>query len=883
MLRGNCAFLRVRKLLKNVPRSPDFRLRLKALKDPFSLLFKIKLKMTQLDVESLIQELTLNEKVQLLSGSDFWHTTPVRRLGIPKMRLSDGPNGVRGTKFFNGVPTACFPCGTGLGATFDKELLKEAGSLMADEAKAKAASVVLGPTANIARGPNGGRGFESFGEDPVVNGLSSAAMINGLQGKYIAATMKHYVCNDLEMDRNCIDAQVSHRALREVYLLPFQIAVRDANPRAIMTAYNKANGEHVSQSKFLLDEVLRKEWGWDGLLMSDWFGVYDAKSSITNGLDLEMPGPPQCRVHSATDHAINSGEIHINDVDERVRSLLSLINYCHQSGVTEEDPETSDNNTPETIEKLRKISRESIVLLKDDDRNRSILPLKKSDKIAVIGNNAKQAAYCGGGSASVLSYHTTTPFDSIKSRLEDSNTPAYTIGADAYKNLPPLGPQMTDSDGKPGFDAKFFVGSPTSKDRKLIDHFQLTNSQVFLVDYYNEQIPENKEFYVDVEGQFIPEEDGTYNFGLTVFGTGRLFVDDKLVSDSSQNQTPGDSFFGLAAQEVIGSIHLVKGKAYKIKVLYGSSVTRTYEIAASVAFEGGAFTFGAAKQRNEDEEIARAVEIAKANDKVVLCIGLNQDFESEGFDRPDIKIPGATNKMVSAVLKANPNTVIVNQTGTPVEMPWASDAPVILQAWFGGSEAGTAIADVLFGDYNPSGKLTVTFPLRFEDNPAYLNFQSNKQACWYGEDVYVGYRYYETIDRPVLFPFGHGLSFTEFDFTDMFVRLEEENLEVEVVVRNTGKYDGAEVVQLYVAPVSPSLKRPIKELKEYAKIFLASGEAKTVHLSVPIKYATSFFDEYQKKWCSEKGEYTILLGSSSADIKVSQSITLEKTTFWKGL
>ncbi|KAI0461614.1 hypothetical protein LJB42_000913 [Komagataella kurtzmanii] len=582
--------------------------------------------MTQLDVESLIQELTLNEKVQLLSGSDFWHTTPVRRLGIPKMRLSDGPNGVRGTKFFNGVPTACFPCGTGLGATFDKELLKEAGSLMADEAKAKAASVVLGPTANIARGPNGGRGFESFGEDPVVNGLSSAAMINGLQSKYIAATMKHYVCNDLEMDRNCIDAQVSHRALREVYLLPFQIAVRDANPCAIMTAYNKANGEHVSQSKFLLDEVLRKEWGWDGFLMSDWFGVYDAKSFITNVLTWK------CLVHLSAD------------------------------GVTEENPETSDNNTPETIEKLRKISRESIVLLKDEDRNRSILPLKKSDKIAVIGNNAKQAAYCGGGSASVLSYHTTTPFDSIKSRLEDSNTPAYTIGDDAYKNLPPLGPQMTDSDGKPGFDAKFFVGSPTSKDRKLIDHFQLTNSQVFLVDYYNEQIPENKEFYVDVEGQFIPEEDGTYNFGLTVFGTGRLFVDDKLVADSSQNQTPGDSFFGLAAQEVIGSIHLVKGKAYKIKVLYGSSVTRTYEIAASVAFEGGAFTFGAAKQRNEDEEIARAVEIAKANDKVVLCMGLNQDFESEGFNRPDIKIPGATNKMVSAVLKANPNTVIVNQT-----------------------------------------------------------------------------------------------------------------------------------------------------------------------------------------------------------------------------
>lgn len=200
-----------------------------------------------------------------------------------------------------------------------------------------------------------------------------------------------------------------------------------------------------------------------------------------------------------------------------------------------------------------------------------------------------------------------------------------------------------------------------------------------------------------------------------------------------------------------------------------------------------------------------------------------------------------------------------------------------------GSEAGTAIADVLFGNYNPSGKLTVTFPLRFEDNPAYLNFQSNKQACWYGEDVYVGYRYYETIDRPVLFPFGHGLSFSEFEFADMSVQLNEENVEVDVVVRNTGKYDGAEVVQLYVAPVSPSLKRPKKELKEYSKVFLASGEAKTVHLRVPIKYATSFFDEYQKKWCSEKGEYKILLGTSSADIKVSQSFSLDKTTFWKGL
>ena len=317
--------------------------------------------MTAFDIEGILSQLTLEEKVGLLAGIDFWHTYAVDRLDIPSLRFSDGPNGVRGTKFFDAIPSACFPCGTALAATFDKQLLRDTGKLMGVEAKAKGAHVILGPTMNIQRGPLGGRGFESFSEDPHLSGHAAAAIVNGIQEEGIAATVKHFVCNDLEDERNSSNSILSMRALREIYLEPFRIAIKHANPKALMTGYNKVNGEHVSQSESIIKDILREEWKWEGTIMSDWYGTYTSDTAIRAGLDIEMPGPTKFRSLSEILHMVVSKELHIKHINDRVRNVLKLVQFAQGSGVPQNAPEGTSNNSAETSAKLRKIALDSIV------------------------------------------------------------------------------------------------------------------------------------------------------------------------------------------------------------------------------------------------------------------------------------------------------------------------------------------------------------------------------------------------------------------------------------------------------------------------------------------------------------------------------------------
>ncbi|ODQ79882.1 glycoside hydrolase family 3 protein [Babjeviella inositovora NRRL Y-12698] len=833
--------------------------------------------MSTFDIETTISQLTLDEKVKLMAGADFWHTQAIERLSVPLIRVSDGPNGVRGTKFFNGVPAACFPCGTGLASTFDKELMHEAGKLMALEAKHKGAHVILGPTCNMQRSPLGGRGFESFSEDPVLSGLSSASIILGMQSENIGATIKHYVCNDIEVERNSINSVVTQRALREIYLMPFQLAMRDADPKALMTAYNKVNGEHASQSKFLLHDILRDEWKWDGMVMSDWFGCYSLKEAVDAGLDLEMPGKPMIRVPKSMAHAVQTKEIHMNTIDDRVRSVLKLVQWCQKSGIPENAPEDADNNTPKTTAQLRTLAADSIVLLKNEN---SILPLKPSDSIAVIGPNAKVSANSGGGSASLLPYHTITPYEGICKR-HGKDVP-YTIGATANKMLPALGPQLTRDDGSVGFVGNFYLEPRGTEGRTKIDSFNLSSSFIFLVDYMHEKF--ESKLYVDFEGIFTPEVTGEHVFGAAVFGDAQIFVDDKLVVDNKTKHTSGDFFFAQGTIEEKGRISLEKGKPYRVRVELGSPVTSQHYkgIDTSIAGAGG-IQFGAMAVLDARTEITKAVELAKSVDKVVLVTGLTQEWESEGYDRANMKLPGLTDELVAAVVKVNPNVVVVNQSGTPVEFPWLDQVPGLVQAWFGGNELGNGIADVLYGDVNPSGKLSLSWPKRVEDNPAYFNFKSNKGQVLYGEDIYVGYKYYEKLNRPALFPFGFGLSYTKFEFSNLKVGQDEKNFNVSVEVKNTGDKAGSTVAQVYVGAVDSSVERPIKELREFSKVKLQSGETKTVRITLPIKYATAFFDEYEGKWNCEKGEYLISVGDSSDNTTVKQSVTLEKGFLWSGL
>ncbi|KAK9448128.1 glycoside hydrolase superfamily [Limtongia smithiae] len=837
--------------------------------------------MAAIDVEKVLNELTTTEKIDLLSGIDMWHTKAIERVGVPSVRVSDGPNGVRGTRFFNGVPAACFPCGTALGATFDDALLERAGACMGEEAKAKGVAAILGPTVNIQRGPLGGRGFESFSEDPVVSGMCASAIIRGIQSTGVTAVLKHFVANDLEHMRNGSDSLVSQRALREIYLKPFQIAIKNSQPGSIMTSYNKVNGVHASHNPFLLQEILRKEWGWDGLVMSDWFGTYSTRDAIEAGLDLEMPGPTRFR-GQLLQHAMNANLIPNAILDARAKSVLQFIKRAAAAGVEPNAPEEM-RDTSETAALLREIAGEAVVLLKNDD---SVLPFSKTKKTVVIGPNACSATYSGGGSATLMPYYAVTPYDAIAAQVDGAVS--CTEGAVGYRFLPLICFGKTQTpDGDDGLLFETFLEDETVADRECVDQQKLTHAFMFLVDYKHPKIidamMQHKPYYARITALFKCTEAGTYEFGMTVVGTAKLYVNGKLVVDNATKQTLGDSFFGVGTVEERGSTELEEGNTYEIIVEFGSSATSQLR-GAAMAFAGGAIRIGFTKTFDAKAEISRAVDMAKDADQVVLSIGTSGDWESEGYDRESMKFPGYIDELVRAVLEANKNTAVVIQSGMPCEMPWAVKAKAIVQAWFGGNEAGTAIADVVFGDRNPSGKLPVTFPKRLQDNPAYLSFRTEGGRVWYSEDVFAGYRYYDAVERDVEFPFGFGLSYSRFSLKDFAVTVSDDLVTVTGTVVHEEGPSGAEVIQVYISQTRASVRRAPKELKGYQRVAVTAGGCAVVKISIDVRQATSFYDESAKKWVSEKGVYTVHVGTSSRDTTAWQgTFEVAATEYWTGL
>ncbi|KAI0109334.1 glycoside hydrolase family 3 protein [Hypoxylon sp. NC0597] len=834
--------------------------------------------MADINVEQVLKKLSMSEKVDLLAGIDFWHTKGLPEHGIPSLRLSDGPNGVRGTKFFNGIKAACFPCGTALGATFNQELLEEAGKKMGEEAKVKGAHAILGPTINMQRGPLGGRGFESLGEDPFLAGLGAAALIRGIQSTGVQATIKHFVCNDHEHKRNAVQAIITERALREIYALPFQLVVRDSNPASFMTGYNGVNGTYCSENPKLLDKMLRREWGWDGMVMSDWYGTYSTTEAALAGLDLEMPGPPRFRGEPLKFN-VATDKVRMHILDQRVKAMLEFIKKCAASGVKENAPEgTAD--TPETRELLRRIGNEGIVLLKNEN---SILPLKRDKKTVVIGPNAKVATYHGGGSASLAAYYAVTPFDGIRSKL--SSPPDYTIGQYSHKLLPLLGYSTKSTKGEQGMTMKVYTEGPEVLDRQPVDQLEILKTEMLLIDYENPNLT-SPLWYATLEGSLVAEEDATWEFGVVVSGSANLYINGELIVDNTEKQTLGEAFFGSATVEEKGFYKLEKDKTYNFKVTFGSSPTSKLG-GGAVLLNGGALRIGGCKVIDPKAEIARAVELAKSADQVIVCAGLNAEWETEGNDRTDMSLPPGLDDLIAEVARANPNTAVVMQSGTPVEMPWIKDVNALIHAWYGGNETGNTIADILFGDVNPSGKLSLSFPVRVQHNPAYLNYRTEGGRVIYGEDIYIGYRFYEFVDREVLFPFGHGLSYTTFSFSDLSVSDKDGELIVSVTIKNTGSVKGAEVAQVYVAPKQKAkVNRPVKELKGFAKVELAPGEAKIVTVKVASRYAASYWDEERDEWCAEEGEYEIIVSDSSRVEQgkaVKGSFKVAETFWWTGL
>ncbi|KAH9209406.1 beta-glucosidase precursor [Leptodontidium sp. 2 PMI_412] len=829
-----------------------------------------------LDVEVLITQLTLEEKVALTAvGKDFWHTTDIPRLGIPSIRLSDGPNGVRGTRFFDGIPAACLPCGTAIGATFDTELALSIGHLLAAEAKAKGAHVLLGPTINIQRAPLGGRGFESYSEDPFLAGMLAGYYCKGIQERDIIATLKHFVCNDQEDQRMAVNSILTERALREIYLLPFMIAIKLSQPGAIMTAYNQVNGTHAAENEHLLKEILREEWKWDGLVMSDWFGTYSTTGAINAGLDLEMPGPSRWR-GPALVHAVVANKVKAKQLNARVRNVLNLVDRGMKSGVIENATEHKLDRS-EDRQLLRKVAAESIVLLKNEDH---ILPFKKSKKIAVIGPNSKITTYCGGGSASLNPYYTVSPFEGIVAKATSGVD--FAQGCYGHQSLPQLGKALKTIDGRQGFTMKVFNEPPESKERNLIEERLLTDAMIFFIDYSHPRL-ENI-WYADAEGMFTPEESGLYDFGVCVQGTARLYIDGKLIVSNVENQRSGPSFLGSGTLEEVSTVEMVAGKQYHVLLQWGCAKTSKLKAEGVVDFGHGGFRFSGCKKLDPQEAIQKAADLAKTVDQVVLFAGLSGEWETEGQDREHMDLPPHTDELISKVLEANPNTAVVIQSGTPVSMPWIDNAKSVLHAWYGGNETGNGIADILYGDVNPSGKLPLTIPRRLEENPAYLNYRSEGGRTLYGEDVYVGYRYYDKVGMPALFPFGHGLSYTTFNISSPQIKNQtKDTLSVSVAVKNTGSKPGSEVVQVYVAHSAPRINRPKRELKGFQKVFLAPGEERLVEVQLDLKGATSFWDEYNEEWCSQKGKYNVFVGNSSAGKFEETEFELETENFWLGL
>lgn len=587
-----------------------------------------------------------------------------------------------------------------------------------------------------------------------------------------------------------------------------------------------------------------------------------------------MPGPSYMR-GGLVKQALGCGKLLEFELDLRVREVLKLVKRVLPLGIPE-NAEESTVDTEETASLLCSLASSSLVLLKNE---REILPFEKEKKTLVIGPNADFAAYCGGGSASLKPYYAVSPLDGFRAQASDIK---YTLGAPGWKKMPLLSRLTKSSLGLEGFDMKVFLDPPSNPSREVIESLYVNTSDIFLADYENPKIKDNL-FYLTLDGTFTPEETSEYEFSLSVSGTGKLFVNGQCVVDNETTQTPGDSFFGSGTIEEIGCIKLEKGKTYHIHIAFGTLPTRTFNVVGATAFGAGGLRAGGTRKIDPESELEKAVVMASEVDQVILCAGLNGDWESEGYDRSTMGLPPGTDELIDRVVATNPNTVVVIQSGTPVSMPWVDRVPALVHAWYGGNETGNAISDVVFGKVNPSGKLPLTFPLRNEDNPAFLNYRSERGRTVYGEGVYVGYRFYEKCKREVAFPFGHGLSYTSFTLSSFSLQETDDTLTVALNVHNCGNVDGAEVVQVYVAQDLPSIWRPIKELKGFRKAFVPSGKSERVTIHISKKYATSFWDEHRHAWVQEKGQYTVLVGNSSAHTPLSATFHIGETSWWTGL
>ncbi|KAL0571681.1 hypothetical protein V5O48_010282 [Marasmius crinis-equi] len=852
------------------------------------------------DIYQAVKKLSLDEKISLLGAPNWWNTQPVERLSIPSIRMSDGPNGVRGSSHFASVPAQCLPCATSLGSTFDPELIQEAGQFLAEEAKLKSSVILLAPTCNVQRSPLGGRSFESFSEDPHLSGTLAAAYVNGLQSKGVAATIKHFVCNDQEHERTAAESVLSDRALREVYLYPFMIAQRDAQPWAYMTSYGRLRGIHCAESRELLQGVLRDEWKFDGIVMSDWYGTYGVDQPVNAGMELEMPGPPRWRQPLLVKHCLTAQKLSVSTIDERVRNLLKFVQ--HQAKLNPEvvygDGKERTRVSEEAKKFSRKLAADGIVLLKNDG---DVLPIKadKYKKVAIIGPNAKDRVISGGGSAFLKPSYVVTPYAGIVDALGKDFEVGYEVGCYAHKYLPTLEHVLTTHDGESGWLCTFYNHLLDGSLSEPLASYVLQDTRVKLNDFLPPGLTET--WTIKLTAKLTLEKTSDFELGLAVAGRAKLWINGKMTIDNWTKQTPGDFFYGQGTIEEKATIRVEANKSLDVLVEYTNTRPSSDEVGSQPALMRGV-RLGGCEKIDPEEAIQAAERLAAESDIAIFIGGLTAEWESEGFDRPDLDLPGRQQEVIRRIAKFSKKTVVVIQAGSATSMPYAYDpshppVPGIVQAWYQGNEAGNAIADILTGKVNPGGKLPLTLPKRVEDIAAYPNLRSEKGRIVYKEDVFVGYKHFQKNAVEPVFYFGHGLSYTTFSLSGLSITKDKSpgsfDAKVSVTVKNEGTVAGSEVVQVYISYPDKGVTHPKLQLRGFVKAKdLQPGESRKVDVLLN-KYAVSYWDSHSESdsrinkgvWGVDEGEYGVHVGFGCDKIQSEGKVTIseEEAFHWSGL
>ena len=815
-------------------------------------------------VQSVLEQLTLREKVSLLSGANAWTTAAIERLGIPALVMTDGPHGVRATRVGSGReegPATCFPTGISMAASWDPVLIERVGAALGEETLAMGCDILLGPCVNIVRTPLAGRNFESYSEDPYLAGKIGVAWVRGLQSQGVGASLKHFACNNQEAERMRGNSVVDERTMREMYLPAFEMVVKETQPWTVMCAYNRINGVYASQHNYLLNRILREEWGFEGIVVSDWGAVHTIVDSVVGGLDLEMPGPARYYGRLLED-AIRTWQVDESVIDAAAARILRMV---VRSGRFEGDAPSGAVNTPGHQALARELAEGAITLLKNEG---DVLPLDADETglIALIGPNAAEGRIGGGGSSYVDPPYRVSPLEGLRAKLGPGTAVEYERGCDNWDEAPELQARyLTPSRGAgEGLFGEYFANTSLTGEPKAcrvdsrMRHWFWGGADVI-------EGVSGDAFSVRWSGTLAAPDTG--RFVLTVISSGLCRVtigEDTIVDTSEAADTHLDSDSYTADERgfstVTGYVELVKGQDYELCVEFVKLPETDFGMLN--------VRFAYAPDPEDDDRLEKAVELARRSDVAIVFGGMPQGFESEGQDRPDLELPGRQNELIEAIAAANPMTVVVLNCGAPVTMPWIDRVAAVVEAYYPGQEGGNAVANVLTGAVNPSGKLPVSFPKRLADTAAYLNYPG-KKTVHYGEGVFVGYRYHDAKDIEPLFPFGHGLSYTSFEYRNLRVpstAIPGEPVTVTVGVKNVGDRAGREVVQLYVSDVAASVQRPEKELKGFEKVSLEPGETADVSFVLDER-SLAFYDPDQRAWVAEAGEFVVLVGSSSRDIR----------------